>query len=222
MSLLDKLIAVIAPYDCLGCSVEGRLLCRACAALLPDLPERCYRCRKLSPGSRTCTPCRKISRLYAVHVATEYEGMAQQMIWRLKFIGARTAARSMAESMLPLIESVEQGVCIVPVPTATTRVRQRGYDQATLVARELAKRSGLSYRYLLRRHGKTHQVGARRSQRLKQIHGAFRVSKPVGVTIKHVLLVDDVLTTGATLETAAAALRAAGVQRVSALVYAQA
>lgn len=222
MSLLDTLISVIAPYDCLGCSVEGRILCRTCTALLPDLPERCYRCRKLSPGSRTCTSCRKMSRLYAVHVATEYEGMAQQIIWRLKFTGVRTAARSMSDNMLPLIDAAEQDVCIVPVPTATTRVRQRGYDQATLIARELAKRSDLPNRQLLRRHGKTHQVGARRSQRLKQLHGSFRVPNPGGVIIKHALLVDDVLTTGATLEAAAAALRAAGVQRVSALVYAQA
>lgn len=222
MSLLDTLISVIAPYDCLGCSAEGGLLCRACAALLPDLPERCYRCRKLSAGNLTCSSCRKTSRLYAVHVATEYEGMAQQVIWRLKFTGARNAARCMSESMLPLVDMTARGVCVVPVPTAATRVRQRGYDQATLLARELAKRRGFSCRNLLRRYGKTHQVGARRSQRLKQMHGAFRVSKLGHATPKHVLLIDDVLTTGATLEAAAAALRTAGVQRVSALVYAQA
>ena len=107
-------------------------------------------------------------------------------------------------------------------PTATSRVRQRGYDQAKLLARALARQAGLPYLDCLARVGQTHQVGATREQRLRQLQAAFRVRRPNAVRSAYLLLVDDVSTTGATLELAATILKSAGARRVDAIVFAQA
>ena len=126
----------------------------------------------------------------------------------------------MASIMLQQIES-SQNTIIVPVPTATSRVRQRGYDQAVLLAKEVARQSGLKYTHCLSRTTQAHQVGAGRSQRIKQLSGAFRVTKPDQVMGVHILLIDDVITTGATLESAALLLKKTGAKRIDALVFAQ-
>jgi ComF family protein len=221
MSIFNNLIAIFAPYECLGCNTEGRLLCAACVGRLTTIPERCYRCRKLSPNGLTCLVCRKSSRLYRVRPAVVYEGVAKELTWKLKFAGAQSAARYMARCMVQGL-SDEPGVLIVPVPTATSRVRQRGYDQAVLIAREVARQTGLHYAACLARGTQTHQVGSGREQRLRQLAGAFRVSQPRLVQGAHIILIDDVLTTGATLEAAAATLQAAGSRQIDALTFTQA
>jgi ComF family protein len=109
---------------------------------------------------------------------------------------------------------------LVPVPTATSRVRARGYDQSKLLARAVARRQSLPVLNCLARHGQTHQVGATRQQRLSQLSTAFRVIRPARLAGRHVILVDDVTTTGATLELAAQKLLAAGARRVDAVTFA--
>ncbi|HYH36181.1 MAG TPA: phosphoribosyltransferase family protein [Candidatus Saccharimonadales bacterium] len=143
--------------------------------------------------------------------------MAKELVGRLKFSGAQAASERMARCMLPLLESGRY--LIMPVPTATSRVRSRGYDQAGLLARELSRQARLPYVDGLIRSGHTHQVGASRERRQQQLRDAFRVRAPHKIRGKHILLVDDVVTTGATLEAAGRALQAAGAARVDAAVF---
>ncbi|HEX4774056.1 MAG TPA: phosphoribosyltransferase family protein [Candidatus Saccharimonadales bacterium] len=152
---------------------------------------------------------------------TPYRGVAKDLIWRLKSGGTQAAAQIMAGQMAKLI-GPDSKALIVPIPTATTRVRQRGYDQAKLLARALARHTGLSYSNCLARHGQAHQVGAHRHERLQQLHGALRVKNLAAVRGSHIILIDDVTTTGATLETAASILKQAGAQTVEALTFAYA
>lgn len=221
MSLFDTLIGKIAPYDCLACGAEGHLLCTACTNRLAVIPERCYRCQEISKNSLTCVNCRQASQLYRVQVATAYSGSAKALIWQLKLAGARATARIMANRMAMLVKDSTSGTVIMPVPTATSRVRQRGYDQAKLLARELARQTRLPYLDCLARHGQAHQHGLSRQQRLTQLASAFRVRRPQTVQAADVLLVDDVVTTGATLEAAAATLKTAGATQISAVVFAR-
>jgi ComF family protein len=111
---------------------------------------------------------------------------------------------------------------LVYVPTATARVRQRGFDQAQLIARQLSRMSGLSYRSYLRRMGQARQVGAGKRERAEHLRTAFRAVHESALQGAHIILVDDVLTSGATLEAAARTLKAAGATRIDAVVFAQA
>lgn len=218
MNLFDLLISKIAPYDCLACGAEGRLLCADCASGLPAVPERCYSCQTPSPGWRTCPSCQPDSLLREVRTATVYDGHAKDLIWKLKLGGARAAGRIMAERLVPLTGLSD--AIIVPVPTATRRVRQRGYDQAKLLASELSRLTGLANHDCLARQGQSHQHGLSRHQRLGRLAGSFRVVKPQLVEGRNVILVDDVVTTGATLEAAAEALTACGAAWIAATAFA--
>lgn len=219
--ILHRLLSQLAPYECLGCTAEGQLLCRACSAQLLPVPERCYRCQRLSSGNRTCQNCRHQSELYAVWARTAYSGLAKDLVWRLKFSGAQAAAHQMAE-FITLPPDLDRMAIFVPVPTATSRVRRRGYDQAQLLAKALARSYHQSYVPCLRRSGQQHQVGATRQQRITQLQAAYRCISPQWIAGRHIILVDDVLTTGATLEAAAKILKQAGAARISGLVFAQA
>lgn len=220
MSIFDQLLSLLAPHECLGCGAEGALICAVCVSKFAIIPDRCYRCRKLSADSRTCLKCSSQSRLKRVRAATIYDGLAKDLVWKLKFSGAQAAANQMAIAMSQQIEN-NLGALIVPVPTATSRVRQRGYDQAVLLARALSKQTGMEYVRCLSRTSQAHQVGAGRSQRIKQLTNAFRVTNTKPLGNRHVILIDDVITTGATLESAAKTLKKAGAKRVDALVFAQ-
>ncbi len=195
--------------------------CSPCQNRALSVADRCYRCHRLSPAGRTCATCRRTSPLYSVRAATRYEGSSKQLVWRLKFDRARAAAWAAAAVMasrLPLPDSA----LIAAVPATTSHVRHRGYDQAVLLARAFARRTSLPTDLLLIRLNQKQQRGATRQQRLTQLEGAFDVRRPEVVAGRHIVLVDDVITTGATLEAAARALKAAGAKRVSAVVFAQA
>jgi len=215
MSILDDLIGLLVPHSCLACGAEGRLLCSGCMAGLTGAKPLCYRCQYPAPDGRTCLNC--TTPLQWVRVVTNYESTAKALIWQLKLNGAQAAAGIMARRMAALLDSEE--FIIVPVPTATGRARQRGYDQAKLLGRELAKQTGLPYLDCLARHGQTHQHGANRRERLQQLEDSFRVKRKVHD--KRILLIDDVMTTGATLEAAAKVLAGAGATQIEAMVFAR-
>lgn len=223
MLILDKLISWYAPHLCVGCDREGFVLCPECSDTLPAAVKRCYRCHKADPDSRTCAACRRESGLYRVRIVSRYEGAAKDTLWRLKFGYARSAAAEVARVMAPLFAGVkDSGALIVHVPTASGRVRMRGYDQAALIAGAVARNAHLRHATLLVRHGQHRQVGLHRQQRLQQMERAFQVRDVNLVRNAHIVLVDDVVTTGATLESAAKALKTAGAKRVEAIVFAQA
>jgi ComF family protein len=155
-------------------------------------------------------------------VAVSYSGQAKDLVWRLKYDGAQAAAAIMAEMMANHIGANRKQTVIVPVPTTTARIRQRGYDQATLIAHELSRLTGVPVVAGLGREGRAHQVGASRQQRQSQLRGAFRARNTARLHGKRVLLVDDVLTTGATFEAATQTLLAAGVTDINELAFAAA
>ena len=222
MSILDKILHVIAPHSCVVCGKEGSLLCAWC---LPDsmepLPSRCYRCYSAAADSLVCRACRRQSPLQHVWVRTWYEAHVKRLVYGFKFERQQAAVVPLAQLMAQTVPYLDRATIVTHVPTASSRVRQRGYDHAALLAKAVARHLDLPYAPVLVRHGQTRQVGARRAARLAQLQGAFRVKCPEAIAGARILLVDDILTTGATLETASRCLKKAGAKVVDGLVIAQ-
>lgn len=222
VSPVELLISLIAPHTCMVCGRDGALLCEWCLLdACSPLPERCFRCKALSKDSRVCNSCRRASGLSYVWVKTDYEGAAKELVHVLKFERAKAAAGIIAELMEQQLPYLDDSYVITYVPTASTRYRQRGYDQSRLIAKSIAKKRHLPCADALLRHGHGRQVGARRSERLTQLKGAFTVIRPDLIAGKRVLVVDDVVTTGASLSEVSKVLKQAGVRSVSAAVFAQ-
>lgn len=223
MHILEKIIKVVAPHTCLGCGFEGdRLLCEGCEEALAQVPSRCYRCKAVTDNYETCEHCQSLTPLKQVLVFGHHAGIAKELIHHMKYERAQSGIGNAAELMHLRVPYLSGAPLLVHVPTASSRARTRGYDHARLLARHLARRTSLRQAYLLARSGQTHQVGATRAQRLKQLENALRPLKPELIKGAHIVLVDDVVTTGATLETAARVLKRAGAKRVDAIVFAQA
>jgi predicted amidophosphoribosyltransferase len=137
------------------------------------------------------------------------------MVGALKFRRLLPVADVMAERMHWLVPAHLLGGAVVSVPAAPARLRRRGFDPAGELAAALAARLGAEPVACLARRGSGHQVGRRRAERI----GHPPQIEPISEAPRSVLLIDDVLTTGATLTSCAAALRAAGAKRVVALTF---
>lgn len=205
--VLRYLARLVAPPACVVCGDEGRVVCARCANdLTSPQPTMCFWCGTPSPKGRTCQRCKSVIALDGLVVASHYDGPARELIGLLKYHHQRDAAGALAGTLTPLLDPAAFDV-VTSVPVATSRLRQRGYNQSELIAKAVARSLALPCRPLLRRLRNTQQVGKSRQQRLSQVGGVF-VAR--GTPPLRVLVIDDVLTTGATLNACAVALRQAG------------
>ena len=222
MSLADTIIGLIAPPACVGCGREGQLLCSDCIeSQLIAFGERCGGCGRLSPAHKTCLACRSSKLPSHIWITSNYSGSAKDLIYAYKFDHQRSAAPIMAKLMAETIGSIKKDYLIVPIPTATKRVRQRGFDHALMLATHLSRETGITDINALARIGQKSQVGAKRSERIRQSSGEYWVRLPQMVNGRRILLVDDVMTTGATLRSATNVLRLAGAKSIDAVVFAK-
>jgi ComF family protein len=206
-----RLLDVMLPAACGGCGRYGRLLCEACrAALRPASNE-------LDLFLATDAGLVLGESLELAHAAFIYAGPLRHALSRLKYGGAARLARPLAELAAPALHSllsIAGAAALVPVPVHALRLRQRGYNQAGLLAAELARLVGLPLtEALVRERPTTQQHRLDRAARLRNLRDAF-AAQPATRPPRTVILVDDILTTSATLEACATVLRAAGAERV--------
>ncbi|MBF6600337.1 MAG: ComF family protein [Dehalococcoidia bacterium] len=229
MQLLGRLsrgaIDLVFPPQCALCQRGGTLLCDACAGALPAADGgRCPRCWMASPRSRPCRHCRASPPAFdGLRAAYVMEAGARRLVHELKYEGMTALAEPMARLMAAHAADDDADL-IVPVPLHHSRERSRGYNQAAMLAGWLARRSGLPLdRRALRRVRNTAPLVTtmHRDERLAIMRGAFAADLE-RVDGRRLLLVDDVATTGATLDACAEALRACGVAAVRCLVWARA
>src|SRR4051794_13248645 len=224
-ALLIQLVALVAPPACPACRTAlgaARLsLCPHCAAALPWLPRGCCPCCAL--------PAHRGRRCPAVHAAfarawapLAYDGVARELVGALKFRAALPLAGLMAAHIaanLPPDLRPAGGAAIVPVPAQRVRLRRRGFDPAAQLGAALSARTGVPVSACLRRRDRApRQVGTGRSARRRPGRIAVELR---GAPPARALLLDDVHTTGATLEACARELRAGGCREVSAVTYAR-
>lgn len=218
--MINKLLDIIAPEACLECGNEGSIWCEWCRLQNDPLPSRCFICHKQTNNFSTCTTCYKKTKLSSVYVFGEYKNLNKQLVSALKYDCKRHVAMPIASCMSGLLPYFNNPPTLVHVPSSTNHVRQRGFDHTTAITKELIKQTKYLHANLLFRTNNIRQVGASQQQRINQIKGAFRHRRIIKDIPKHVILVDDVVTTGATLSEASKVLKQAGVKRVDAIVFA--
>jgi ComF family protein len=223
LNVVAELLAVVVPPACVAC--RGSVpradlrLCAQCARALPWLAKRtCPRCG-LPSHRRGCPAGRAaFGRAWA---PLAYDGVARQLVAALKFRGALPVAALMAAHIaanLPA-ELRAGATALVPVPPQRARARRRGFDAAGALASELAPRLGLAeHACLHRRDRERRQVGAGRTERRRSGRLAIELRAPPP---SRALLIDDVHTTGTTLDACARALVAGGCHDVVAITYAR-
>jgi ComF family protein len=225
--------AMLLPAACPLCEMPapaGRaLLCRWCVAALPGIDaRRCPRCALALGASGTCRVCRDHPAPTDDAIAlADYAAPLDGLVRALKYRDRTALAAPLAAALAARVAACQPAPCwpelVVPVPLSEARLRGRGYNQSLLIARGLARRLDLSLAAdtLVRTGGdaEMHLAGRPRAGRERALAGAFTAS--TRLRGRRVVLVDDVMTTGATLRAAARAIRAAGAAAVSAWVVAR-
>lgn len=204
------------PAECAGCRREGAALCRDC---LTSLDVRLH----AVPGVPIGLPADLPAPLLQLEWCAPFTGVTRRALHALKYDGERRLAPPLGAAVARRwARAGVKGDVLVPVPASPDRVRERGYDQAALIAAEAALRLGLPMlRALERTRSTTAQLNLDRAARASNLGGAFRVVDQTRVAGRWVVLVDDVVTTGATLAACATALLEVGAAGVSAVAVAR-
>jgi len=222
-STVTAALDLALPAECVGCRREGPPLCRTCR---PALDVR----RHATPGAALGLPADLPAPLLQLEWCAPFTGITRRALHALKYGGERRLAMPLGEAMAARwAVAGAGGDMLVPVPASPDRVRRRGYDQAALLARVAGGRLGLRVVEILQRSRSTvAQFDLDRAARGSNVAGAFGLAPhPTDPGASHpvrgawVVLVDDVVTTGATLAACATTLLAAGVLGVSALTVAR-
>lgn len=223
--VLWQTVDALLPPQCAGCGQAGVRWCDACEQaverLMPPLCEVCGD-RLSAPGR--CVPCRRsLPAFDGLRSWAVFGGPVRHALHRLKYRRDLGTAEVLAERLADCV--TRWGVAVdwvVPVPLSRARYRARGYNQAAMLARPLAWLLQRPFRpQVLERVVETRsQVGLNREQRRRNVQGAFRAQ--AAVQGRRILLVDDVATSGATLDAAAQALKHAGAGAVFAVTVARA
>lgn len=224
------LLDAVFPPTCVGCGRVGSLFCAHCAqAVAPTPPPLCPRCgRPQSHGNGLCRLCRQDPHppLRLVRAAALHASPLRAAIHALKYENHPELAEPLARYLIatamqePFASLMEQIHVVIPVPLHDERLATRGYNQSALLARNFAAHWGLPVEetWLRRIRATQSQVGLNATERRQNVSGAFQARGAVAG--KRILLVDDVFTTGSTLNACAAALRQAGAADMVALALA--
>lgn len=229
---LEKIKKLFFPTD-LKCDVcgrevpsgNGKVVCSSCMKKLPLIFHCCQKCgEKIDGEYNVCLNCktnfRDFDRNFSVF---EYSGLAKEMVWKLKYENKKYLAKTMAHFLAEKVISENITFDILTcVPTGKQTRRKRGYNQAQLLAQELAKllNCKADFSVLYRVKENTSQVELSAIERAKNIENSFIVVNKQAVKGKTVLVVDDVLTTGATMGECAKMLKKAGANKVFGLTFA--
>ncbi|HZP44185.1 MAG TPA: ComF family protein [Candidatus Binataceae bacterium] len=242
--MLRYLVNFVFPPRCAGCGIrlpiDGRArLCSACLAGIERLHgPLCVTCgiplydRAADGGEPSCGVCRQTPPHFtAARAVTRYRSSEEatavvpSLIRRHKYGRDQSLSHALAECLTDPLPLAENGYDLVlPVPLHPERLRWRGFNQAALLGMEVARRLGsrLAVNVLMRTRATPAQTAQDRRQRQRNVHDAFRVARPAAVASRRVLLVDDVMTTGATVDECARTLLGSGARRVDVLALARA
>lgn len=211
--MLDEILNIIAPHHCITCGKLGSIWCDSCkndiigSPTLTNTPS--IQATVLNPSD--------YSQLIILSNRDEKMG---KLINVYKFHPCRALAKEFSSALIDILPKAEQ-FTLIPLPSSPKHIKQRGFDHIGLIAKYIASKKKYDYRPVLKRNRNvTQQVGKNRSERISNAKNMFFVDKILDSS-KRYLLIDDVLTTGATVKYACAALREAGAKDISILIIAK-
>jgi len=224
--IMDGILDVMFPVRCVGCGKEGHYICRRCEGFTSESALICPVCQQSSLTGERHENCTSLYGLDGLASLWEYEGVAKSLLHTIKYNGmthavAETVHRayiSMAGDTMRfkafLSYLFSEDTHITYVPMFKRKEKFRGFNQAAVFAREVGKVVKREVVSLLEKIGDTKaQVDLTKEERLQNVRGAFRMKSEIRIP-KNVVLVDDVWTTGATLQECCKVLKKAGVEKV--------
>ena len=221
MVMLEAIIAFFAPHNCFLCGQESCVLCDSCRAYAVKAPKStCYLCNSLTEDDKTCITCRRKSALKRVWRATRYQGVIKDLMWKYKYSRAKAVSRLFSDLINERIIATDYDL-ICAIPPDSKRFRVRGYNPPTLLAKRIARNKKIPMLDILGKYAHTRQVGQSATTRRKQLNKVYYIRSNTRVQDKKILIIDDVMSTGATLETVANLLKSAGAKSVEAAVVAR-
>ncbi|MFC1937590.1 double zinc ribbon domain-containing protein [Chloroflexota bacterium] len=224
--LRGAVIDFLFPCWCVGCGKEGSFICPSCQhSLARIVPPICPRCGKPQSSGVLCPHCVGWqASIDGIRSPFRFEGVMREAIHQLKYKNVRALARPLVELMRDYVAGYPvPAEVLVPVPLHRKRLRERGYNQSGLLARELGRLLNMPVMedcLIRERYAPPQARTSLLSERQRNVAGAF-VCSDNRLEGKQVLLIDDVSTSGATLDACAAALKAAGATSVWGLVLAR-
>ena len=227
----DAVLEALSPTRCIACERPGKVICDACASRLAriDPAQACPRCS--APFGRTvCTECSRATALDWCVAAATFDGPAPDVVRGYKDAGERRLApyiaRVMADALAGALPYAPEGLgslaaydALTFVPATATAFRRRGFDHMEEVARLVSAFVGMPLADALAKRGRADQRRLGRAARAERSAGAYEAVLPVSGA--SMLLLDDVVTTGATMGEAARTLKLAGAVRVAGLAFAR-
>lgn len=219
--MFDKILQIIAPHYCCGCGSVGIILCSNCKHnIVLESSDTCILCQ-LPARNGICATCKLRTSYSRAWFVGRRDGVLQAVIDDYKFERKRAIHSTLADLLDSQVPVLPKDTIVVSITTASPHIRQRGYDHCHLVAKKFAQLRGLTYRpaTLYRTHNKT-QRGKSKRERKQQARQAFAIGEKIATNRPYVII-DDIMTTGATLQAAANLLHLAGVKDVSIAVVAR-
>jgi competence protein ComFC len=225
-SLKRIALDLLFPRWCIGCGREGDYICATCREELPVIrPPVCPRCGRPQAAGPVCPGCADMEgEIDGIRAPFLFDGVIRQAVHELKYRNLRSLAPLLAAFLDDYLRTYPlEGDVLVPVPLHPRRLRERGYNQSARLAVALGRLSDRPVREdaLVRTGFAPPQVrSSGEAERRRNVAGAFACPRPEAVRGKRVILIDDVATSGATLNAGAGALKAAGAVSVWGLVLA--
>lgn len=227
LGFIDIFLDLIYPKLCINCGKYGSFLCANCYKEIEICyTDTCFYCGRIAPNGKICSACKRKLKPYFDNAwwCGSFKGTLKQSIHCYKYdgiIGLSEILSYLIYKRLVKKDLIAESV-VVPVPIHRTKELQRGFNQSELLARSVSKMFGINGGLALKRVKNTKtQVGLRKDQRINNIAGSIVCVDKDLINKKIVLLVDDVATTGATLNECAKALKESGAERIVAVVLAR-
>ncbi|MCX6811483.1 MAG: ComF family protein, partial [Candidatus Berkelbacteria bacterium] len=204
----DYILDLIYPKECVGCNKEGVWLCRRCSnKIIKIKTPYCPKCRRITKNGQFCRNCRRKMSLTGIIISAHYQEPLRETIHRYKYEGLRDLKNQLSNLIIERLKNnLPRGEkIIIPIPLNRKRELERGFNQARELAEIISLRFDipLAKDVLIRKKYTLPQINLKLKERSENIKDAFRLSSNKGTKGKTILLIDDVTTSGATLNEAA-------------------